>query len=213
MLPAGRRPHSGPRRGPRAPHPRRGPAEARRGPQDQRAGDRSARAGKAARTPGPPPPQRGPPGGCRSRADGRGPRAIAKAHDGAAAGAAMGETRTGTAEAAARARTPETAACGAGRGGREPGRAWGPAYRKSPDRRDGHGDGWGPREEASHPTGRAARAPQGPDPETCRSSAPGCGAAAPQSERSEPGRRSRTRAARRAGPLLDKRTVFHQPDP
>ncbi len=77
--------------------------------------------------------------------------------------------------------------------------------------RDGRsGPRRGPR--GPHPR-RGPRIPMKPGPETCRSSTQGGGAAAPQSERSEPGRRSRTRAARRAGPLLDKRTVFHQPDP
>ncbi len=103
--------------------------------------------------------------------------------------------------------------CGAAEGGREPGRAWGPAYRRSPDRRDGQRGRVGAEGKASRPPWRATRAPPGPGPGTCRSSTPGCGAAAPQSERSEQGRRSRTRAARRAGPLLDKRTLFHQLNP
>ena len=209
MLPAGRRPHSGPGKIIVAQlfQPVKGffPAwekplnRGRRMIPAARQGRSDAPGMEEARGPeGPPPPAgrgqgRGPPGGCRSRADGRGPRAIAKAHDGAAAGAAMGETRTGPAEAAARARTPEAAACAAqpkGEGSR--GGHGAPHTEEARTDGTGNGDGWGPRGKRAVPRGERPERPRGPDP--------GPAAAAPQGAGPQPRRASAASRDGAAGP-------------
>ena len=107
-------------------------------------------ASQGRRDPDPPAPQRGPPGGCRSRPDGRGPRATAKAPEPGRAGAQAGGRSP---DANPAGRRPSGAAGGAS----GPGRAWGPAYRRRSEAQRGTtATGGGRRAQPGAPPGPGA---------------------------------------------------------
>lgn len=155
--------------------------------------------------PGPsPPPQRGPPGEPRSRATRRAPAPIGRASE---RGTKRAVPRRGRRSPdGAGARPPKgRAASRTGRGG------WGPGVPlkfAAGLRRQTAGTGWG--RGAGPRIGRSPLRGAPSAPGTRGRAPPGCGAAAPQSERSEQVRQQPDRGRPKGGPLLDKRTLFHQ---
>lgn len=146
----------------------------------------------------------GPPGEPRSRATRRAPAPIGRASE---RGTKRAVPRRGRRSPdGAGARPPKgRAASRTGRGG------WGPGVPlkfAAGLRRQTAGTGWG--RGAGPRIGRSPLRGAPSAPGTRGRAPPGCGAAAPQSERSEQVRQQPDRGRPKGGPLLDKRTLFHQ---